>query len=68
MDDIRERRNAYCSTYREVRSNGLIDPGMLESYILEERARELAYEGERFFDLFRYARRSEGNRSEVAGI
>ena len=68
VDDIRARRNAYCSTYREVRSNGQIDPGSLESYILEERSRELAYEGKRFYDLFRYARRSESNRSEVAGI
>ena len=68
VDDIRTRRNAYCSTYREVRSNGQIDPGSLESYILEERSREMAYEGKRFYDLFRYARRSEGNRSEVAGI
>ena len=68
VNDIRTRRNAYCSTYQEVRVNGQIEPGALESYILEERARELAYEGKRFFDLFRYARRSEGNRSEVAGI
>ena len=68
VDDIRTRRNAYCSTYREVRSNGQIDPGSLESYVLEERSREMAYEGKRFYDLFRYARRSEGNRSEVAGI
>ncbi len=68
INDIRARRNAYCTTYREVRSNGQISPGALESYVLEERSRELAYEGKRFYDLFRYARRSEGNRSEVAGI
>lgn len=68
VNDIRARRNAYCSTYSQVRVNGLVEPGALESYVLVERARELAYEGKRFYDLFRYARRSEGNRSEVAGI
>lgn len=68
VEDIRARRNAYCSTYREVRVSGQIDPGSLESYVLEERSRELAYEGKRFYDLFRYARRSEGNRKEVAGL
>jgi hypothetical protein len=55
IDKIRTRGHALEATRREV------DPfdvdGLLE-YILEERAREFAFEGKRWFDVLRHARRN----------
>jgi hypothetical protein len=43
--------------YRDLTGNLLGKQYLLEENILEERARELAFEGERFYDLMRVAKR-----------
>jgi starch-binding outer membrane protein, SusD/RagB family len=55
VNKIRTRGHALEATYREIDSFDV--QGMLE-YILEERAREFAFEGKRWFDVLRHARRN----------
>jgi hypothetical protein len=55
VNKIRTRGHALEATYREIDSFDM--EGMLE-YILEERAREFAFEGKRWFDVLRHARRN----------
>ncbi len=43
---------------------GLGDKDMLRDYILEERAREFAAEGKRWFDILRYAKRDDFKRKQ----
>jgi len=62
MNIVRSARNAVeTSDYKF--SIGDVDGKSLEKTILEERAREFAYEGKRWYDVLRYAKRGnyEGN-------
>lgn len=62
INNIRNRAHALPSTAQTV------DPGNTEGvcdYILEERARELAYEGKRWFDLLRHAKRNNYKRLDI---
>jgi hypothetical protein len=54
MDQVRNARNAVQTS--DYKFNGTIDGKMLEA-ILDERAREFAYEGKRWYDVLRYAKR-----------
>jgi starch-binding outer membrane protein, SusD/RagB family len=59
---IRNRAHALPSTAQNV------DPGNSEAvcdYILEERARELAFEGKRWYDLLRHAKRNNYKRLDI---
>jgi len=64
--DLRMKRNALCQTYREVSVGGIINAADLADFVLEERNRELIFEGKRWFDLVRYVRRSPENMARVA--
>jgi len=58
--DIEYIRNPYTNEilgYTDLRGNLLAKQELLEEKILDVRARELAYEGERFYDLMRVAKR-----------
>ncbi len=62
IDRIRLRANALPETAR------LVDPSDTESlcdYILEERAREFAFEGKRWYDLLRHAKRNNYSRLDI---
>ncbi|MCJ8165935.1 RagB/SusD family nutrient uptake outer membrane protein [Pontibacter sp. E15-1] len=62
VSKIRERANALPGTERTVGAgdvNGLVD------YILEERAREFAFEGKRWYDVLRNARRDDYARMDI---
>ncbi len=62
INDIRENRNALTQTEQTVGAtdtNGLID------YILAERARELAFEGKRWYDVLRVARANNYERKQL---
>lgn len=62
LDKVRTRANAPESTdllYGETTIVGKT----LEKFILEERARELAFEGKRWFDVLRHAKRDNFNSS-----
>lgn len=62
IEKIRENRNALLQTEQNVSStdtNGLID------YILAERARELAFEGKRWYDVLRVARANNYERKQL---
>lgn len=54
INKIRARGHALDATRRDVNPSDI--EGLLE-YILEERAREFAFEGKRWFDVLRHARR-----------
>jgi starch-binding outer membrane protein, SusD/RagB family len=59
---IRQRAGALAQTAQ------VVDPGDAEAvcdYILEERAREFAYEGKRWYDLLRHAKRSNYKRLNI---
>jgi len=56
LTEVRNARNAVkTSDYKFTADN--IDGKSLENAILDERAREFAYEGKRWFDVLRYAKR-----------
>lgn len=62
VDQLRLRRNAVNATKVNV------DPSNTEGicdYILAERAREFAFEGKRWFDLLRHAKRSNYSRIDI---
>lgn len=56
LNEVRIARNAV-NTSEEDFVLGDVDGKMLEKAILNERAREFAYEGKRWFDVLRYAKR-----------
>jgi hypothetical protein len=53
---VRDRANALPATDRNI--TDFTDKEGIAGYILEERAREFAYEGKRWFDLLRNAKRN----------
>ncbi|AHF15131.1 RagB/SusD family nutrient uptake outer membrane protein [Niabella soli] len=62
INRIRQRANALPSTEQSV------DPGDTEGlcdYILAERAREFAFEGKRWYDLLRHAKRNNYKRLDI---
>jgi hypothetical protein len=67
MNLVREARNAVnTSDYRFI--PGSVDGKSLEKAILDERAREFTYEGKRWYDVLRNAKRgTEGNPGSYAG-
>jgi hypothetical protein len=57
IKQVRTRANALKNT--EVNfTEGIIKPTELESYLLNERAREFMFEGKRWFDVLRFAKRN----------
>jgi hypothetical protein len=54
---IRARANAPESTDLLYKQTGLIEGKTLEEFILNERIREFTFEGKRWFDILRHARR-----------
>ncbi|WP_205943465.1 RagB/SusD family nutrient uptake outer membrane protein [Pedobacter polaris] len=63
VDDLRTRRNAV-----DPNPKPIIDPADKEAvcdYILAERAREFAFEGKRWFDLLRHAKRNNYSRIDI---
>ena len=68
VEDLRAKRNALCQTYINTEAGGVIDAATLSEFVLAERNRELIFEGKRWFDLVRYARRSEQNMAAVADM
>jgi len=57
LHQIRERANAPESTDLFYGLTGDLDEITMEEFILAERAREFAFEGKRWFDVLRHARR-----------
>jgi len=55
IEEVRKRANALALTERTPADS---DKETITDYILEERAREFAFEGKRWFDLLRNAKRS----------
>jgi starch-binding outer membrane protein, SusD/RagB family len=62
INEIRTRGNALAATERGVDAEDIIG---LTDYLLEERAREFAFEGKRWFDLLRNARRNNYERLDI---
>lgn len=62
IDLIRTRANALLETERGVDPE---DVASLTDYILEERARELAFEGKRWFDILRNSKRNNYERIDI---
>jgi hypothetical protein len=60
--DIRRRGHALPATDRNP---GPSDEEMITDFILEERAREFAFEGKRWFDLLRNAKRNNYKRLDI---
>ncbi len=58
LDNIRIMRNATETSNAFYRQTGSIDGKTLEKAILMERAREFCFEGKRWFDVLRHARRN----------
>lgn len=54
---VRARASA-TETTNDVPDAAVINPNVLENFILLERARELAHEGKRWFDVLRHAKRN----------
>lgn len=59
LRQIRERANAPESTDMLYQHTGEFDGKTLEEFILNERAREFAFEGKRWFDVLRHAKRDD---------
>lgn len=57
LEKIRERSNAVEAT--ELTSQADLDGKTMEKFVLEERARELIFEGKRWFDVLRQAKRND---------
>jgi starch-binding outer membrane protein, SusD/RagB family len=62
VKQIRDRANALEATEKTLEAD---DTGAIADYILEERARELAYEGKRWYDVLRNARRDNYARESI---
>ena len=62
IDDIRTKRNAIAVTAQNV--NPTVKSDVID-YILAERAREFAFEGKRWFDVLRNAKRNNYERIEL---
>ena len=62
INDVRERAKALDITKENV---SVSIPSEIENYILKERAREFAFEGKRWFDLLRIARRNNYAKKEL---
>lgn len=62
IDQIRTRGNALEATERGVEPDNVSE---LADYILEERGRELAFEGKRWFDILRNSRRDNYARIDI---
>jgi len=58
---IRERANAPESTDLFYKHTGDLDAKTMEEFVLTERARELTFEGKRWYDLLRLAQREDFN-------
>ena len=58
MDVVRSARNAVKTSDYKF-NTGNVDGKMLEKAILDERAREFAFEGKRWYDVLRYAKRGD---------
>jgi hypothetical protein len=63
---IRERANAPESTDLLFGHSGSIEAKTLEEFILRERAREFTFEGKRWFDVLRHARRDNYSEKNLA--
>lgn len=63
INDIRTIRNAYIGTSQNVDEQST--KSNLINYILAERAREFAYEGKRWFDVLRNAKRNNYARLDI---
>lgn len=57
VNEIRNRAGAVETTDMEISPDGKIDWKSLEKFILDENAREFMYEGKRWFDVLRNAKR-----------
>jgi hypothetical protein len=62
IEQIRNRASALDATERGIEPD---DVAGLTDYILEERARELAFEGKRWFDVLRNAKRDDYARLDI---
>jgi hypothetical protein len=62
INQIRERAQALPATQQDIDASD--KPGLTD-YILAERAREFAYEGKRWFDLLRNAKRNHYERIDI---
>lgn len=62
IETVRERANALDMTARTVAPN---DSRGITDYILEERKREFAFEGKRWFDVLRNAKRNNYERLDI---
>ncbi|GAB3412867.1 RagB/SusD family nutrient uptake outer membrane protein [Niabella aquatica] len=62
LNELRTLRGALQATYRDVAET---DVDGITKYIIEERARELAFEGKRWFDLLRLAKKQNYANIEV---
>jgi starch-binding outer membrane protein, SusD/RagB family len=62
VEQIRQRANALPATAKDPDFD---DTDAIADYILEERARELAYEGKRWYDVLRNAKRNDYAREGI---
>ena len=59
VETVRARANATETTAYDYMSDSELTPSALEKWVLEERSRELIFEGKRWFDVLRYAKRND---------
>ncbi|MEL1253105.1 RagB/SusD family nutrient uptake outer membrane protein [Flavobacterium sp. DGU38] len=62
IEEIRTKRRAISQTHENVNP---VNKAEVTDYLLAERARELAYEGKRWFDVLRNARRNNYERLDL---